>query len=151
MGNGAGAIGRTCATELRVRYAETDAMSVVYYANYFVWFEVGRGEWIRQFGLTYREFEEQGVYLPVVRAACDYKASARYDDLIRLETTVTNLTPVRIAFAYRVTRLDAAPGQATPPPPAVLAEGRTEHAFVGADGRLTRLDRHQLWQVLSNE
>ncbi len=98
----------SASTEIRVRYAETDAMGVVYYANYFVWFEIGRTDWIRGRGVTYREFEEQGVLLPVVEAHCAYRASARYDDLVRLETRLAALTPARVSFAYRATRAEPA-------------------------------------------
>lgn len=130
-------------TEIRVRYAETDAMGVVYYANYLVWFELGRTDWIRAHGVTYREFEEQGVLLPVREAHCLYRASARYDDLVRLETSAIALSPARVSFAYRATRVD--PAGAT-----LLAEGRTDHVFLTREGRLTRLTRHPaLWTRLS--
>ena len=149
MSGGADAAGRASATEIRVRYAETDAMGVVYYANYFVWFELGRTDWIRMHGVTYREFEEQGILLPVVDAQCAYKASARYDDLVRLETTVTALTPARISFAYRATRADR-PAPGAEPRATLLAEGRTDHVFVTRDGHVARLNRHpHLWRALA--
>lgn len=139
----------TSTSDLRVRYAETDAMGIVYYANYFVWFEIGRTDWIRRLGLSYREFEERGVYLPVVNAQCTYKASARYDDLVRIETTVTSLTPARIGFSYRALRVEPAAPAASDGPPTLLAEGGTDHVFLNQDGRVTRLDRHpELWSVL---
>ena len=139
-----GSGGAATVTELRVRYAETDAMGVVYYANYFVWFEIGRTDWIRGRGVTYREFEEQGVLLPVVGAHCAYRASARYDDLVRLETRLVALTPARVSFAYRATRADAASDRET-----LLVEGRTDHVFLTPAGRLTRLTRHPaLWERL---
>lgn len=138
-------------TEIRVRYAETDAMGIVYYANYLVWFELGRTEWIRAHGLTYRELEEGGIRLPVVEAHCTYRASARYDDLVRLETTVTALTPVRVSFAYRATR--AAPSGSTGDRSGVetlLVEGHTDHVFLTHDGRIARLTRFpHLWQPLT--
>jgi acyl-CoA thioester hydrolase len=131
------------ALDFRVRYAETDAMGVVYYANYFVWFELGRTEWIRAHGVTYRQFEDQGILLPAVHASCDYKASAQYDDLVRIETTVTKLTRARVGFAYRV--LCVEPGPAT-----LLAEGHTDHVFLSRDRRLVRLDRQSpSWTTLS--
>ena len=140
---GAGEVAATT-TELRVRYAETDAMGLVYYANYLVWFEIGRTDWIRGRGVTYREFEEQGVLLPVVGAHCAYRASARYDDLVRLETRLVALTPARVSFAYRATRADAASDRET-----LLVEGRTDHVFLTPAGRLTRLTRHPaLWERL---
>ena len=67
-------------TTLRVRYAETDRMGVVYHANYLVWFEVGRTDLLRGLGWTYREMEESGVMLPVIEAHCEYRRPARYDD-----------------------------------------------------------------------
>lgn len=141
---GVAGAGNAAITEIRVRYAETDAMGLVYYANYLVWFELGRTDWIRLHGVTYREFEEQGVLLPVVEVQCAYKASIRYDDLVRLETTVTTLTPTRIVFAYRATR-PTPDGMAT-----LLAEGRTAHVFLTRAGRVTRLTRHPcLWQLLA--
>ena len=139
---GAGQLG-TVASELRVRYAETDAMGVVYYANYFIWFELGRTDWIRAHGVTYRQFEEQGVLLPVIHAACDYRSSARYDDLVRIETTVTALSRVRVSFGYRVLRVE-------PGPEALLATGSTEHPFMSREGRPIRLDRQSpFWLKLT--
>jgi acyl-CoA thioester hydrolase len=138
-----GRVQEPVALDFRVRYAETDAMGVVYYANYFVWFELGRTEWIRAHGVTYRQFEDQGILLPAVHASCDYKSSARYDDLVRIETTVTTLTRARVGFAYRVVR-------AEPGPEVLLVEGRTEHVFLSREGRLVRLDRQSpFWTTLS--
>lgn len=131
------------ALDFRVRYAETDAMGVVYYANYLVWFELGRTEWIRAHGATYRQFEEHGILLPALHASCDYRNSARYDDLVRVETTVTTFSRARVGFAYRVLRVE-------PGPETLLVEGRTEHAFLSREGRLVRLDRQSpYWTALS--
>ncbi|MDP9374440.1 MAG: acyl-CoA thioesterase [Chloroflexota bacterium] len=134
-------------TEIRVRYAETDAMGVVYYANYLVWFELARTDWIRAHGMSYREMEDAGILLPVIEAHCEYRASARYDDLVRLETRVTALSPARVSFAYRVTRpAPAADGVGE----TLLAEGRTAHVFLTREGRIARLNRHpRLWAALS--
>ena len=73
-------------TRVRVRYADTDQMGVVYYANYLVWFEVGRTEWLRDAGWNYRDMEEAGISLPVIEAHCEYRQSARYDDEIEIRT-----------------------------------------------------------------
>ncbi len=148
-----GATGVTV-TEIRVRYAETDAMAVVYYANYLVWFELGRTDWIRAHGMSYRELEAAGILLPVIEAHCAYKASARYDDLVRLETRVVALSPARVSFAYRATRTDAATGAATNAATeggeTLLAEGRTAHVFLTREGRIARLNRHpRLWRALA--
>ena len=150
MGEGTGGTGEsggpgaTSVTELRVRYAETDAMGVVYYANYLTWFELGRTDWIRAHGVTYREMEEHGILLPVVEARCSYRASARYDDPVRVATTATALTPARISFAYRVTRPEPDGGET------LLAEGGTDHVFITREGKIARLNRHpQLWARLA--
>ena len=117
-------------TSLRVRYAETDRMGVVYYANYFVWFEVARTELLRTLGWTYREMEESGVLLPVIDARCEYRRPARYDDEIEVRTTGHLASPVRMTFDYEV----VVNGQ-----PDVVATGRTMHAATDRDGRPCRL------------
>jgi acyl-CoA thioester hydrolase len=110
-------------TELRVRYAETDQMGVVYYANYLVWFELGRVEFLRSLGFDYKQMEiEDGCILPVVEANCRYKAPARYDDLILIDCWPVILRGPLLKFAYRVIRAGSAlDGQM------VLAEGETTH------------------------
>jgi acyl-CoA thioester hydrolase len=110
---------------IRVRYAETDQMGVVYYANFFIWFEIGRVELMRSLGFDYREIEEQAqCFLPVVEATCRYKSPARYDDLLTLETRVLNQRTTVIRFGYRLLR-------ATPEgEPVLLAEGETVHVVV---------------------
>ena len=117
-------------TQLRVRYADTDRMGVVYYANYLVWFEVGRTEWLRQTGWTYSEMERDGILLPVIEAHCDYRQPARYDDEIEVATRAALVTPIRIRFDYAVTRI--ADG-------ALAAIGHTVHAAVDPSGRPCRL------------
>jgi acyl-CoA thioester hydrolase len=110
---------------IRVRYAETDQMGVVYYANHFVWFEIGRVELMRSLGFDYREVEEQAqCFLPVVEANCRYKAPARYDDLLTLETRVLNQRTSMIRFGYKLLR------ESPNAEPTVLAEGETVHVVV---------------------
>lgn len=117
-------------TRLRVRYAETDQMGVVYYANYFVWFEVARTDWIRAQGWSYREMEDEGVVLPVIEASCQYRRPARYDDEIAILTASRLTSPVRIEFEYQVT----ANGESDP-----IATGRTGHAAITRAGKPCRL------------
>ena len=93
-------------TRVRVRYADTDQMGVVYYANYLVWFEVARTEWLRDGGWSYREMEADGIALPVIEAHCEYRQPARYDDEIEIRTVATLLTPVRIRFDYEARKAD---------------------------------------------
>jgi acyl-CoA thioester hydrolase len=114
----------------RVRYAETDKMGVVYYANYLVWFEVGRADLLRSLGWTYREMELDGVSLPVIEAHCDYHRPARYDDEIEVRTEGRLLSPVRMEFHYQVVRKDEG---------VVSATGRTVHAALDASGKPCRL------------
>jgi acyl-CoA thioester hydrolase len=100
-------------------------MGVVYYANYFVWFEIGRVELMRSLGFDYREIEEQAAcFLPVVEANCRYKAPARYDDLLTLETRVLNQRSSVIRFGYRLLR------ETANAEPVLLAEGETVHVVV---------------------
>lgn len=115
---------------VRVRYAETDKMGVVYYANYLAWFEVGRCEWLRSLGWTYREMEEHGTLLPVIEAHCEYRQPSRYDDEMVIRTTGTLMSPVRIRFDYEVIR--RADG-------VVAAAGHTIHAATDRGGRPRRL------------
>jgi acyl-CoA thioester hydrolase len=115
---------------IRVRYAETDQMGVVYYANYLVWFEVGRTDLLRRSGWSYRDMEADGFALPVVEAQCSYRQSARYDDELDIRTTGVLLSPVRVRFDYQVVRAADA---------AVLAEGHTVHASLDPSGRPRRL------------
>jgi acyl-CoA thioester hydrolase len=112
---------------VRVRYAETDQMGVVYHANYFVWFEMGRVECLRQLGFDYKQMEiDDDCHLPVVEATCRYKAPAHYDELLTIETRIVAMRSGVIRFAYRLLRNDAQ----------LLAEAQTTHVVV--DGKMQR-------------
>jgi acyl-CoA thioester hydrolase len=117
-------------------------MGVVYYANYFIWFEVGRTDLLRGSGWSYRDMEaETGVALPVIAAHCEYRQSATYDDELEIRTTGTVVSPVRVQFDYEVVR---------PADGAVLATGHTVHASLDRAGRPCRLPprvRHLLAQA----
>lgn len=89
--------------QLRVRYAETDQMGIVYYGNYAQYFEVGRVEWLRKFGISYKSMEEEGLMLPVVSLSVKYKKPARYDDLIKVKTQLVKLPSASIEFDYEIT------------------------------------------------
>ncbi len=103
-------------------------MGVVYHANYFVWFEVGRCELLRSLGWSYREMEAEGFALPVIHAGCDYLGPGHYDDLLDIHTTGTLVSGVRVQFDYHVRRGDTS-----------LATGRTVHAALNTAGRPCRL------------
>ncbi len=89
-------------TKIRVRYGETDQMGVVYHANYAIYFEVGRTEWLRQFGLTYSGMEADGIMLPVISLTINYKSSARYDDVLKVKTTLKRRPTASIEFNYEL-------------------------------------------------
>lgn len=119
-------------TEFRVIYGDTDKMGIAYYANYLRWFEVGRTEFFRSLGLTYREMEAQGIFLPVSEAYCKYLAPARYDDPLTIETALDPGIRAGVKFDYRILAEDG---------DRVLAEGSTRHACLDADGRVVRPPR----------
>lgn len=120
-------------TEVRVRYAETDQMGVVYYANYLVWFELGRVECLRSLGLAYSVLEkDHGCILPVVESHCRYRSPARYDDQIVIETVPSMIKGSVIKFDYRIYR--KAHGNLSDRE--LLAEGHTVH--VVCDDQMNR-------------
>ena len=101
------------ATELRVRYAETDQMGVVYHSHYLVWCEIARTDLIRTFGASYRDLEARGVRLAVAEASVRYIAPARYDDRIRIETQLSGVTSRTMVFDYVILNADSAERLAT--------------------------------------
>ena len=118
------------ACQVRVRYAETDKMGVAYYANYFVWFEVGRCELLRTLGGSYSQLEETGLLLPVIDAQCNYQAPARYDDVLNIATIGSLKSRARVKFTYEGSRQ---------PTNEVLASGITVHAATDPRGRPQRV------------
>lgn len=124
-------------TKVRVRYSETDAMGVVYYGNYLTWFEVGRTEWLRSIGHSYRGLEEKGFNLPVVEAHCEYKAPAHYDDEIIIETEWRETEDLNFFFNYQIVHEDGR----------LLATGWTRHLCVNDTGAVQRHGTKQLKTV----
>lgn len=121
-------------TDIRVRYAETDQMGVVYHANYLVWFEIGRTEFCRARGFAYREMEENDrAFLVVAESYCRYKAPAYYDDELIVRTHVTELRRRSVRFGYEVVRLSDG---------TIIAEGETGHVVTNADGRVISMPEH---------
>jgi acyl-CoA thioester hydrolase len=112
-----------------VRYTEVDRMGVAHHRNHFVWFEIGRTEYMRDAGTPYSGVEDGGMFLPVIEAACSYHAPARYDDLLLVRTTLRDMTAARATFAYRIER---------EPDGRLLAAGTTTHAAVDGRGRPRR-------------
>lgn len=113
---------------LRVRYSETDKMGIVYYANYLIWFEIGRTEFCRARGFSYRDMEENDdAFLVVAESYCRYKAPAYYDDELLIRTHITELRRRSLRFGYEVVR--ASDGQ-------IIAEGETGHVVTDSTGRV---------------
>ena len=121
-------------TTIRVRYGDTDAAAVVYNANYLRYFEIGRTELMREWVCSYNEIEQMGFILPVVECWSRFKAPAFYDDLLIIETTITEIGKLKIKFSYQVRREDEESGRSK-----LLVKGFTVHAATTREGKLTRL------------
>ncbi|MBU4524048.1 MAG: acyl-CoA thioesterase [Desulfomicrobium sp.] len=120
----------SCWLAHRISYGETDAMGVVYYANYLHLFERGRSELIRGLGFSYSVVEERGIFLPVREATCRYLAPARYDEIIHIRTGLSGQSRASLNFVYEITNADKS---------LVLTRGTTQHAVVNAQGRPVRI------------
>jgi acyl-CoA thioester hydrolase len=115
-------------TFLRVRYSETDKMGIVYYANYLIWFEIGRTEFCRARGFSYRDMEEnEDAFLVVAESYCRYKAPAYYDDELLIRTHITELRRRSLRFGYEIVRVSD---------DQIIAEGETGHVVTDATGRV---------------
>ncbi len=113
---------------MRVRYSETDKMGIVYYANYLIWFEIGRAEYCRARGFSYRDMEENDdAFLVVAESYCRYKAPAYYDDELLIRTHITELRRRSLRFGYEVVRVSD---------DQIIAEGETGHVVTDSTGRV---------------
>jgi acyl-CoA thioester hydrolase len=110
-------------TRITVRYKETDQMGIAHHSNYYPWFEVARTQFFKELGFSYRDIEHEGILLPLIETGCHYKAPARYDDSLIIETTIKEFKGLRLTFGYKV--LNEATNQ-------LLAEGKTVHVFTNA-------------------
>lgn len=128
-------------TTIKVRYVETDQMGVVHHSNYYAWFEVGRGEYILQSGLSYSEIENQDVMLPLVESSCKYIEGAKYEDIIIIQTWISEITPVKVIFNYAVVRNRDNK---------IIAKGSTTHAFVNKSFRIVNMKKKnfEIWSRL---
>ena len=113
-------------TDIRVKYADTDQMGVVYYSKYLEYFEVGRTELMRDMGIPYRELEQDEVYLPVVECSCNYRRSAHYDDVLTVVTVIGEVGRASVRMEYEIHRKEDS---------TLIARGFTRHAIVNATGR----------------
>lgn len=130
-------------TEIRVRYAETDAMAVVHHANYYLYFEVARENMIREFGISYKEMEELGIMMPLVETKCKYIDAAKYDDLLLIESKIIELTAVKVKIEYKVIKKDTGK---------LVATGETLQTFVDSKNfKIINLKRtrEDIWNKLS--
>lgn len=114
----------------KVRFVETDAMGVVHHSNYFRWFEMGRVEFLRQAGISLNELIAEGILFPITNVECKYRASAKFDDHILIETLPAELTAVKMIFNYKIMR--EADGL-------LLATGQTQNVFTNMQGKIIKL------------
>lgn len=126
---------------LVVRYAETDKMGIVHHSNYYIWFEMARSEFIKKIGISYSKLEEKNIMMPLVETHCKYYEGAKYDDKIRIETNVEELTPVKVIFTYNVIREEDNK---------LLSRGKTIQAFVNQNFKIINLKKNysELWEKL---
>lgn len=120
-----------CRVERRVIFAETDAMRIVYYANYLKYFEIGRAEFFRQFDAPFTHYIEKGLYLAVTETAARYHRPARYDDTLVIETRLTRLGRATLEMGYRIENKETR---------ALVASGMTRHAILDEEGRVRRFE-----------
>lgn len=126
-------------TQIRVRYAETDKMQIVYNGNYLTYFEVARTELVRSLGITYDQFEKSGFILPVLEAYVKYIGSARYDDLLYVEATLSEFSRLKLNFEYKIRREDGT----------LIATGFTRHCWADIEGKPRRLSG-EFWEFFKN-
>jgi len=120
-------------TTFRARYGETDQMGIIYHPNYYIYFEIGRTEFLREMGgMSYKDMEGAGVMLPIVETHCRYKVPAKYDDELIVRTMIKDMTAARITFSYQLIRAADE---------VLLAEGETTNAFVNTEGRPINLKK----------
>ena len=136
-------MGRVSESKIKVRYQETDQMGVVYHANYLVWFEVGRTDYIKELGMTYADLEKRGLLLPVIEANCKYRKPAKYDEEVTILTTIQEVKGARLTFSYQA--VCGVNGE-------LLAEGSTQHVFTTQEFKPINLRTAMpdLFDMLSN-
>ena len=114
-------------TSIRVRYQETDKMGIAYHGNYFTWLEVARIHLLDSIGCPYKELEEDGYFLPVIRCECEYKSPAKFDDIIDVTVHLPRLNQARVNLEYSLTKGET-----------LIANAKTSHAFVDFSGRVIK-------------
>ncbi len=121
-----------CETKLTVRYVETDKMGIVHHSNYYPWFELARGDFIKKIGIKYSDMETLGIMMPLVESYCKYCEGAKYEDEIIVQTSIEELSAVKVIFNYNVIReLDKK----------LLAKGKTTQTFIDKDFKIINLKK----------
>ncbi|MFH0925057.1 MAG: thioesterase family protein [bacterium] len=140
-------------TTVRVRYADTDQMGVMYYANYLVLFEIARTEFLRDIGLPYALLEKRGLYLPVAECYCRYRAPAYYDDLLIVKTYLKKMSFVKMKFDYLIFRDKTERGERGDEREnkILLAEGYTTHGFINKDHKVIRIPEDFKRKIVERE
>jgi acyl-CoA thioester hydrolase len=132
----------TTTIEVRVRFCETDLMGIVHHASYLAYFELGRVEWLRRRGVAYADWASRGTHLPVVEASAKYRAAARFDDVLRVETRLGEVRAASLRFDYTLTRVSD---------DALIAEGSTRLACVNGEHAIRRLSEEMIGVLTSGE
>ncbi len=121
-------------TQTRVRYGETDQMGVVYHPNYYLYFEIGRTEFLRNIGgISYKDMEDSGILMPIIETHCKYFMPAGYDDILSIFTWIKTLSVVRITFSHKIIRKADE---------TLLVEGETSLAFINKEGRPVNMKKN---------
>lgn len=130
-------------TTIKVRYVETDQMGIVHHSNYYTWFEIGRCDFLRESGMTYRAIEQEGIMLPLVDSYCKYIEGAKYDDLLTVITRIEEMNGAKIVFNYDLVRHEDNK---------IIAKGKTTHAFVNQDFNIINVKKAnpKVWETLQS-
>lgn len=130
-------------SKIEVRYCETDRMGIVHHSRYYPWFEIGRNDFFKRSGMTYNEVEKAGILLPLIESHCHYHHGAQFGDMVLVKTSISELTPARIKYAYQIFREQDNQ---------LLAEGYTVHAFTTPELKCVNLRKKNpnLWEILQN-
>lgn len=133
----------TSESHIEVRYKETDRMGIVYHSNYYVWFDVGRTDFLRSVGWDYKDLEEDGILFPVIETRCFYKLPSHYSDKLIVRTCIEKIKGIRITFKYKIIRETDS---------AVIAEGNTVHAFADQNLKPINIKKRnpELLEALNN-
>ncbi|ASK62151.1 thioesterase [Virgibacillus phasianinus] len=145
--------------KMRVQYKDTDQMGIVHHGNYVTWFEVGRTEWMRHYGMAYSKMEASGLLLPVLDVNVTYKKPARYDDCIAIFTKIASYSPVRLEFEYEARRIGEeefkqdGEQEVVEPVGELLAKGSTMHMWVNPEWKPARINRvaQEVYAILQNQ